>query len=888
MRLFPLALVVFLSAEITGSTGPAGEPALDEGSRLMSTYASKGSMDRFIARFENQPFVTFPEKRENPIRLFDGIPEVWAQRSDTDMIWFEASPQPGEYFVFQIGVFAHRKTLHDLRVRWKSVSREWSEAAETMTCFNTGGIDCYGNPFAKRIDIPKGRIQPLWFGVQIPADSHGKFRSQVVVQTAGERTVTINVLLEVGGGLVENSGMDRGRSLSRLAWLNTTLGMDDTTTRGFPSVHRTGNVIQILGRTVTLGEDGLPQQITSFFEPSNQFLLSDGRPLLGGRFQFLIERSDGSLIILKPGPLRFEKQSASAVYWSVTNSSPECELVCSGRLEFDGFVDYALALKAKRDLKVNDIRLDVPMRREFGSYMMGLNHEGGYRPAEWRWQWDTTRNQDMLWIGGINGGLHMKWKAENYRRPLINIYYALGRLFLPPSWGNGGKGGVTVTEDGSRVLVRAFSGARTMKSGQTLHYDLELLITPVKPVDRTIRFDDRYFHGGGTNAVSKIGKAEEVGANIVNIHHAEDVYPFINYPYLDENVPALKSLVDLAHRRDKRLKLYYTTRELTKNLPEFWALFSLQGEVIYPGPGDACTTIINPKGPDQWLKTNLKENYIPAWLNKINEGPFAGELDLSVITTPDSRLNNFYIGGLDWMVKNIGIDGVYVDDSALDRVTVRRARKVIDHYRPLGRIDFHSWNHFNALAGYANCLNLYADLLPYIDLVWIGEQRNYDRMPDHWLIEVSGIPFGLTGQMLEGGGNRWRGMVYGITNRAGWSGDPPQVWKFWDDHRLKEKQMIGYWDAESPVVCKDDSVRATVYRGEDECILAVANWSTTDRVCTIEVDWKKLGFNSGMPGLSVPRIPQFQDEHVLSSLERLSLPGRKGFLILLQRKEPGR
>ncbi len=86
------------------------------------------------------------------------------------------------------------------------------------------------------------------------------------------------------------------------------------------------------------------------------------------------------------------------------------------------------------------------------------------------------------------------------------------------------------------------------------------------------------------------------------------------------------------------------------------------------------------------------------------------------------------------------------------------------------------------------------DLLPYFDLVWIGEGRDYDRMPDHWLIEVSGIPFGLPGQMLQGGGNPWRGMVYGITSRAGWSGDPTEIWKFWDQYhiaRQKDDRLLG-------------------------------------------------------------------------------------------------
>ena len=65
----------------------------------------------------------------------------------------------------------------------------------------------------------------------------------------------------------------------------------------------------------------------------------------------------------------------------------------------------------------------------------------------------------------------------------------------------------------------------------------------------------------------KIEMAKKAGANIINIHHAEDLYPFINYPYLDDNVNELTQLVDNAHKENLRMKFYYTTRELTKNLP---------------------------------------------------------------------------------------------------------------------------------------------------------------------------------------------------------------------------------------------------------------------------------------------------------------------------------
>jgi len=37
---------------------------------------------------------------------------------------------------------------------------------------------------------------------------------------------------------------------------------------------------------------------------------------------------------------------------------------------------------------------------------------------------------------------------------------------------------------------------------------------------------------------------------------------------------------------------------------------------------------------------------------------------------------------------------------------------------------------------------------------------------DYWLTEVSGIPFGLMGEMLQDGGHPYRGMLYGMTARS--------------------------------------------------------------------------------------------------------------------------
>ena len=78
-----------------------------------------------------------------------------------------------------------------------------------------------------------------------------------------------------------------------------------------------------------------------------------------------------------------------------------------------------LKLISKNPVRVKDIRLEIPVEKGKAVYMMGLGHEGGIRDSDWKWKWDISKNQDMLWVGAVNGGLRVKLKAENYVRPLV-------------------------------------------------------------------------------------------------------------------------------------------------------------------------------------------------------------------------------------------------------------------------------------------------------------------------------------------------------------------------------------------------------------------------------------------------------------------------------------
>ena len=142
------------------------------------------------------------------------------------------------------------------------------------------------------------------------------------------------------------------------------------------------------------------------------------------------------------------------------------------------------------------------------------------------------------------------------------------------------------------VHVRAYSGPRMLKAGQTLTFTTELYLTPFRPLDTEKQWAVRFFHPHAVRNVAflrdTLAKMDPAhGANVLNIHQAHYAAPYINYPYADDSFPELAHLVKQGHEKGVKVRVYYTTREVTQNMPELFALHSMNGEIIFPGPGAA-------------------------------------------------------------------------------------------------------------------------------------------------------------------------------------------------------------------------------------------------------------------------------------------------------------
>ena len=799
--------------------------------------------------------------REQPIRRVDPLP-AGAQAGAAS---YAGTARPGEFHVFQValqsdadcGPLAVRSDLTGLRA------------------LSLGGIGNDGRPFTKSVVVPAGAVQVLWFGLEVPPAARGKLAGSIELRAGDAAVGRVAVSVSIAGEPLSDHGDAIAANLSRLRWLDSTVGVARTVTRPFVSPTVRGRTVAVLGREMDLGADGLPAQVRSYFNAANTAILpAQPRELLAAPLVF----RTGADWRWTPGPVAADELEAR---WTAAGTAAGLSATVTGRLDFTGSGEIQLRLTATRDIELSDLRLEAGWREDAADYFMGLGRRGGRRPVEGvDWLWDVAKRQDCFWLGDVNAGLMLRFKDAQFVRPLVNIYYSFLPLRRPASWGTGGVRVAPATN--GVVQVAAHTGARTLRAGESLDFIFELYLTPFRPLDPEKQWATRFIHphpGRDAGQMERVLETMDAkaGPNVVNVHQAQYHAPFINSPYADENFGGLSNLIRRAHEQGVRCRVYYTTRELTQNLPELHALHALNGEVIMPGPGREARTLIHKNGPHPWLVQNLGTNFIPAWVDRLNRP--SAEWDLSVITRPDSRWNNFYLEGLRWMVERADLDGVYIDDTALDARSLQRARRILDP-KPGRLIDLHTWNHMNDWAGWANNLTIYMELLPYLDRLWIGEGFNASGVaPDFWLVEMSGLPFGLMSEMLDGA-NPWRGLVFGETARLSWSGDPRSIWKAWDDYGIRGTDFMPFY-AQTVVKTGREDVLATVYRGKGRSLLALASWAGAPVQVTPEIAWAQLGLDSAQAALYAPAIAGVQSEARWKPGEPIEvMPGRGWFLVL--------
>ncbi len=859
-------------------------------------------------------FWLFGEDRQFAVRR-NIIPAHWFEDGARQFQKFSGVARPGEFYVFQVGLVPGEKTKPlDCRVVFDALKGADARVLSGEDYANARkGERRLWLTHLEDYQIVSDPVKPIWVGLQIPEDATpGTYDGQILFRNSIFRS-SIDAILERGGNLsihehlsfsiriegepLKESGTTEAWRLARLKWLDSRIGEDDQhVTRPFMpvKVNEKARSMDILGRRVTLGSNGIPARFISYFSGSNTRIHSAGREAFSAPPEFECVLG-GKKVVWKIREFKFTSKTPTEVRWRSTSEGGNVKLDVTGALEFDGNLRLGMMLSSasKNDayrlegMPIDDVRFVVSWNKDVAKYAMGLGLQGGLCPDHHDWKWDVSKHQDAIWMGDVNVGAMLRFKDHGiYQRPLINAYYDFRPLSLPSSWGGGD---IRIENNKNAVTLTASSGPRKVTShgrgGGGLSFDIDWYLTPFKPLDVKQHFSDRYYRAYQEAPVEDTAKLKADGANIVEIHHNRLCNPYINYPFNDDSFGHLQDFVKKAHTDGMRVNLYYTTRELTQNLPEFFALKSMAGEIILPRRNGVAWPVTNKNGPHPWLKQHVGDDIVPAWKEDLKFPEYKQKLDLAVITTPDSRWNNFYLEGLDYLVKKAGIDGLYIDDTALDRKSMQRARRILDADGSTGRrVNMHSWNHFNGLAKWSNSSIAFMELYPYYDGLWHGEGFSANSSPEYMLVEMSGIPYGLMSEMLHQP-NPWHGMVFGMRARWPWSGDPRNIWKLEDMFGIADLEYIGWWDSACPVKTDNPQIKASVYRKQGKTMIALASWAPSETRTRLAVDWKALGLSPARTSLWAPACEGFQSETVFSPDAAIPIAPGKGWLLIADEQE---
>jgi len=833
----------------------------------MELIATQREVDDLLARNAPADFLIFPEDRRYPIRMKNDLPYGWAQAGPSDH--FEGQVRPGEIYAFQIGLYAARQSLENLTlIAADLLDPDGARiAAEAIECINLGGVDWEGRPFTRTMSVAQGQVGALWVLVETPKNlPPGAYTGDLLLQPTSSNPQSIpaallHLTLDVAGEPLEEGGCLDDWRHSRLSWLNSTRGNEDTAIAPYQPLQMEGQTVRLLNRSVRFNAYGFPES-----------LVSNGCELLAGPVTFQVEPFSLALAqeaLVEQGQARIRRQTLL--------EGDGFNLKVMAEIEFDGCLEYRIQLEATHALHTEEICLHIPLSSQHTAYFMGLGVRGGTAPRRVDWAWDVNRVTNMLWTGTTQAGLHLNLMHSIDIWPQSYTYLPWG---TPHSWDFHGSGRCTFSQEETITHIRAAAGPRDWHPGEVEEYRFRFLITPFKPLD-PLQWCYRYSNKTALHLPDP-ENGPEIGYTIAHLHHGtQRVNPWINYPFL-----TLDAIHDF---REKLIQagyldvdVYYTLREISNHMTEIWAMRSLGDEIFISGetvPQDGqALQLYRQGGGYSWLQEHLADGYLRAWLHAYE----SGDVDAAIATQGLSRLHNFYIEGIDLLMRKTGCGGLYLDGLAFGRGITQRIARVMAANRSDYRIKFHSGNNFDFSDWRSNVLMQYAEHLPYITDLWIGEMFDYNSPPDYWLVEMSGIPFGLTSEMLnyENGGNPWRGMVYAMDGRMHPSA--PGLWKVWDEFGIEKAALHGYWEAGCPVQTGREDIRATVYLRPESALVALASWcEETANIC-LQIDWDALGLCREEAVFTAPEIPAFQPARTFKPGDKIPVAPGQGWLLIIK------
>ncbi len=766
-----------------------------------------------------------------------------------------------EYFVIQL-VVEPLYSRRDVSVQTGNLVplSEGKEIERAVTCFNTSGILPNGEKYTKKLNLIKGILQPLYFGINFVKADKGTYYTEVAIADK-----TVKLTFELNDELVFNMGTSDSGRLSRLKWLDSSAYRDKRPIKYFEEVVTEKNVVRLTGKRVTFGNDGFIEQAESYFDGSNHITSEPVKRLFARPMEFVCEGQK-----FKYNKLRTQMRSGTAVMIA-DGKSEKFRIDVSAAVLYEGAIHYDITLSADKNAVVNDASLY--MYFESARYVAGLGEEGGfYKDISFCWENKTA--SDSLFVGDVNCGARIKF-TDGKPHPVapMNLYSPARRVKPENTWANFTKGGVDLyrDEEAGMTVMRAYTGQLVFKAGDSMTFSFIVHLTPFKPLDLALSLASRVAESDiEPSYAALISRAEKDASGYVSISAHGESNPYRNYPF--DKFREIESLSLEAHKRKLGLTVAFDTGSLSVHARETFALKSLGDEIIFRRAGKA------------------KENALTSVLGGgvvICEDALtaSGERDLAYLTVPGSRMDNFFVEGVKFLTTRTAADGVSLMNTPIVRDTAERAAKCIERTagrRAMMELGFSS--RYNKENGYLSALTAYADILPFMTKLYAASGFSEKMTPDAELVEMSGLIYGLSADSPEHWGIM-RSLAFATLPRYGKDeqvslalGDIQRVFA---DFSIGKARLRGFWDAENPLRVDTSSVLATSFI-KGESMLAVL-YNASDKAVRFEVGVEnKLGFTTVGKKLRAPAIEGLQRARRINIGKPMRLKAHSGLMFVVK------
>ncbi|MEI6501478.1 MAG: glycoside hydrolase domain-containing protein [Armatimonadota bacterium] len=304
----------------------------------MEVIATATETEELIAQHSGEPYLLFAEDRRYPVRMTDDLPLRWIRKGISSD--FSGTAQRGEYYVFQVGVYAAREAIAEVKLAYSDLRTASGKAipASAFHCINLGGTDWLGRVAKKTVAVPRGKVQALWIGVQVPADATAaEYAGTITVKAQGAPDRKLGLRLTVSPEVIADHGDNDLWRMSRLRWLDSTIGLDEEVAAPYTPLKVNGETLSCLGRELQFKADGLPQSVKS-----------NGREVLAAPATFTMRRADLGEAASVVRPAAVTHKAPGVVTLKGQGSHGFLTYETATKMEADGYLTVATTVTATK------------------------------------------------------------------------------------------------------------------------------------------------------------------------------------------------------------------------------------------------------------------------------------------------------------------------------------------------------------------------------------------------------------------------------------------------------------------------------------------------------------------------------------------------------------